>query len=83
VVGITPVAATRAQRGFEEARSAMLKTWGAWLQADAILNSLPSTLPNNQFTRPAHLNGASVAKYTRALAETLITLRTNYWGGVE
>jgi hypothetical protein len=78
VVGITPVAATRAHRGFEEARSAMLKAWGAWLQADAILTSLPSTLPNNQFTRPAHLNGASVPMYTSGLVEALKTVRKAY-----
>lgn len=76
-VGITPVAATRADRGFEKSRSEMLTTWGTWLQADAILAALPCTLPDNQFARPAHLNGASVPNYTRTVAEALRMARTN------
>jgi hypothetical protein len=72
VIGITPipesfVPASYAGRRYGE----MLDQWGSWIGADALLKSLPPTLPDACFAKTTHLNTVGMVEYTQRLAEAL------------
>lgn len=71
LVGITPVPAGFAGPGHAERHRQMLRQWREWLQADAALEDLPSTLPDHLFSKTTHLNEASAAAYTALLGDSL------------
>jgi hypothetical protein len=71
VVGITPIPISSAGTNYAGLHREMLRQWSAWLQADALLESLPATLPAERFARPTHLNEAAVRDYTKELAVSL------------
>ena len=70
-VGLTPVPEQLAGRDFASTHAEILRLWGAWLGADALLTNLPATLPNDQFARSTHLKPQAVPDYTTALANSL------------
>jgi hypothetical protein len=71
LVGITPVPAGFTGRNYQITRDRMLQQWAQWLQADVVLEQLPATLPDDQFTKVTHLNEAGVRSYTGTLARLL------------
>lgn len=71
VVGITPVPAAFAGPGYPAVRDRMLRQWGQWLRADAVLDGLPAVLPDDQFMATTHLNETSARTYTESLARAL------------
>jgi hypothetical protein len=71
VVGITPVPVSFAGRAHAELHQQMLAQWSQWLEADAALDQLPATLPDQQFSKTTHLNATGAAAYTRLLAPIL------------
>lgn len=70
-VGITPVAESLANRGFPAQRDEMLRQWGAWLRADALLLELPARWPDNRFARSTHLREETIHEYTDLVARAL------------
>jgi len=70
-VGLTPVPEQLAGRDFAVTHAEILRRWGAWLGADAVLTNLPATLPNENFARSTHLRPQAVPDYTTALAKSL------------
>jgi hypothetical protein len=69
LVGITPIPRIVGGSNYNEVRETMLKQWAGWLEADGVLGNLPAVLPEEDFARPAHLDGAAVPNYTRRVAE--------------
>jgi len=72
LVGITPVPREIVGTDYARSRDEMLRQWGAWLQADALLDSLPATLPEDQFARSTHLNQYAVPRYTEELGVRIV-----------
>jgi hypothetical protein len=69
--GITPAPAGYAGARFPATRDAMLRQWAEWLTADAALDNLPATQPDDLFARTTHLNTTGAEKFTQMLAEAL------------
>lgn len=76
LVGITPIPDRSAGTNYTALNRAMLSQWAGWLEADAVLEALPVTLPAERFARPTHLNEAAVPGYTKELAASLRKLFT-------
>jgi len=70
-VGITPVPARFAGPKYPARRAELLRDWGAWLQADGLLEELPATLPDEAFVRTTHLREPEALAYTDRLATAL------------
>jgi hypothetical protein len=68
-VGITPVPAGFAGPGHPGHRDELLRTWGQWLRADALLDALPAVQPDEDFVRSTHLGQAAALAYTDQLAD--------------
>jgi hypothetical protein len=71
LVGITPLPERFAGAQYPQLHTAMLKQWSDWLGADAALNDLPPTLPEESFVRTTHLKEAAVPVYTGKVAAAL------------
>ena len=71
VVGLTPVPAKFAGAAFPAQHRQLLQLWADWLGADALLDGLPATLPDEQFARTTHLKPSAVPSYTETLAITI------------
>jgi len=71
LVGLTPVPENFAGADFAQNQRELLRQWGAWLGADALLEDLPASLPDEQFARTTHLKPSFVASYTEALARAI------------
>jgi hypothetical protein len=71
LVGITPVAESLAGRGFPAQRDEMLRQWGGWLRADALLAELPARWPDARFARSTHLREEAIPEYTALVAQAL------------
>lgn len=73
-VGLTPIPMSHALRQHDARYRDLLAEWSRWMQADAALNELPATLPDDQFASVTHLNESGSAEFTRRLAEHLSAL---------
>ena len=71
LVGLTPVPERFAGDGFYQQQRELLTQWGAWLGADALLEDLPASLPDEQFARTTHLKQSVVTAYTEALFKAI------------
>lgn len=71
LVGLTPVPEKFAVTGFSRQQRELLQQWGDWLGADARLDDLPASLPDEQFARTTHLKPSAVMSYTATLAEAI------------
>jgi hypothetical protein len=71
LVGITPVPERFAGSRYPQLHADLLRQWSQWLQADAVLTNLPSTLPDDSFARSTHLKETFVPRYTEQLAAGL------------
>ena len=72
IVGITPSPADYVLRNHAANTRVMLDTWSQWLEAETVLNTVPTILPREHFATPTHLNVAGVSKYTESLANALL-----------
>ena len=70
-VGLTPAPARFAGARFPAQQSQLLEQVGRWLRADALLDSLPATLPDEAFARTTHLKETEVGRYTDLLAAAM------------
>lgn len=71
LVGITPAPAGFVGPRHAELHAGLLREWGRWLQADGLLEELPPTLPDENFTRTTHLKESAVPLYTERLSGAL------------
>lgn len=71
LVGITPVPESFATAGHRARHAEMLRQWGQWLNADAVLEQLPATLPDRDFVRTTHLRESAIPAYTEQLGKNL------------
>jgi hypothetical protein len=71
LVGLTPVPEKFASGDFPPHQRELLKQWGDWLGADALLDDLPAALPDEQFARTTHLKPSAVTPYTETLAQAI------------
>lgn len=71
LVGLTPVPENFAGPDFAAQQRALHRQWGEWLGADALLDELPATLPDERFARTTHLKPSAVAAYTEDLARAI------------
>jgi hypothetical protein len=69
--GITPSPESHAGPRHPQLHAGMLSQWSQWLQADAALAQLPSTLPDDCFVRTTHLREYVIPRYTERLADAL------------
>jgi hypothetical protein len=74
LVGITPVPEKLAERNYLQWRNASLGQWSQWLAPATALTNLPSTLPDDRFTRSTHLRENAIPSYTEAVAQALKSL---------
>lgn len=74
IIGITPVPESFALPGYPDRYAEMLETWGRWIQADATLKGLPSTLPDTLFASVTHLTAEGVKSYSEKVARELAPL---------
>ena len=70
-VGLTPVPEKIIRPEQREVVRTILRQWGDWLGADAILDDLPTSLPDEKFARSTHLTPDAVPEYTATLARSL------------
>lgn len=71
LVGITPTPQRFAGPRYPELQTDLLRQWSQWLQADAALADLSSTLPDDAFVRTTHLKESAIPRYTTQLADAL------------
>jgi hypothetical protein len=71
LVGLTPVPATLAGADFNETQRTILRQWSVWIGADAVLDDLPATLPDEAFARSTHLKPDAVPNYAETLARAV------------
>src|SRR5439155_7621627 len=55
-VGITPAPESFVMPNYPQQYLQMVRESGRWLQADAVLENLPATLPDELFASTTHLN---------------------------
>ena len=70
-VGLTPVPGRFAGPGFPQQQPELLRQWGQWLGADALLDDLPATLPDENFARTTHLKPPAVTSYTESVSASI------------
>jgi len=73
LTGLTPVPGNFAGPDFLREHPVLLRQWGQWLGADALLDDLPAALPDDRFARTTHLKPGAVGNYTGTLAASLKT----------
>src|SRR5262249_25407351 len=56
VVGQTPLPESFVPRDFGPKYQAMMRQWGEWIKADALLTNVPPSLPDKFFATTTHLN---------------------------
>ena len=71
LAAITPAPAGFVGPRYAETRRQMLREWSQWLDADAALEDLPSTLPDALFAKTTHLTEAGARAFTDTLAHCL------------
>ncbi len=71
LAAITPAPAGFVGPRYAETRRQMLRQWSQWLEADAALEDLPATLPDELFAKTTHLTEAGARVFTDALAHAL------------
>jgi hypothetical protein len=71
VVGMTPIPDSLVTDSFSSRRREVLSTWGKAVGADAVLDDLPSAMPDRFFAGRTHLNRNGVALYSTMLADSL------------
>ena len=73
-IGLTPGPRSAAAPDDRVRRNELLRQWNVWMQADALLTNLPTTLVDAGFAKSGHLNGRGQAELTTALARELAPL---------
>ena len=73
-IGLTPGPEGTCPPNNSTSRATMLEGWNKWVQADALLTNLPSSLPDVFFSGGGHLNALGQKRFTAALASSLAPL---------
>ena len=73
VVGLTPVPRSFVGPDHEATCARILEQWAKWLKADAVLDGLPASMPDELFASVTHLTGEGQTLFTQRLAAELQT----------
>ncbi|MFH0878599.1 MAG: hypothetical protein V2A34_02690, partial [Lentisphaerota bacterium] len=70
-IGLTPIPASFALPDYDATRMELLQQWTEAIGADAVLSSLPATLPDALFASTTHLNDKGAKVFTDQLSTAL------------